>query len=250
MRPFLSAALYCCATIAAALAQTQAQSFEAAAIKRSAPAMLYSGVQTSPGGRVEVSHLTVKGMIAYAYNVRDFQISGGPAWANGDMYDVVARIAEPAAAPQLRAAMQALLQERFQLGIRRETKELPVYELVLSKKGAKLQESTGHEGFLRFRGKGQVEAHSSTMSQLAQYLATLLDRPVIDATELAANYDFTLTWSPDEGQNGKPGAQGEGEAGGASIFTALQEELGLKLNSGKGPVETIAIERVERPSVD
>lgn len=228
----------------------QTTAFEVASIKPSAPAMIWSGFRPSAGGRFEASHVTVKAMVGFAYDARDFQISGGPSWASSDRYDILAKAPESTSTTQLREAMQALLKQRLKLALRRETRQLTVYELTAARGGAKLHEATTGSGFLRFVGKGQIEVSSYPMRQFALYLSTLLDRMVIDKTGLASKYDFTLKWTPDEAQSGKPGAQGEVEGGGASIFTALQEQLGLKLESSKAPVETFLIDQVERPSED
>jgi uncharacterized protein (TIGR03435 family) len=233
----------------------QAPAFEVATVKRSPDLMKYSGVQFPGGGRFEASQLTVKAMVAFAYDIRDFYVSGGPGWAGTDRFEIVAK-ADPSATPaQMRAMLQTLLAERFKLAVRRETKEATVYQLLVAKDGVNssgLPESSLKVGGIRFLGRGQIEGIGNTMSGLANYLQTLLDRVVVDKTGLTGNYDFKLSWTPDESQAGKPGAQAglanAAEPGGPSIFTALQEQLGLKLESSKGPVEALVIEHVEKPS--
>jgi uncharacterized protein (TIGR03435 family) len=235
-------------------AQTAAPAFEVATVKPSPDLMQWSGFQFPGGGRFEASHVTVKAMVAYAYGVRDFYVSGGPGWAGSDRFEIVAKAEASATPAQMRAMLQTLLAERLKLAVRRETKEVTVYQLVAAKDGVKssgLTESSRNGG-IRFVGRGQIEGMGNPMRGLANYLQTLLDQVVVDKTGLTGNYDFKLSWTPDESQAGKPGAQAglpnAAEPGGASIFTALQEQLGLKLESSKGPVETLVIEHVEKPS--
>jgi uncharacterized protein (TIGR03435 family) len=250
----------------AAWGQSAAPAFEVATIKPSADLMVWSGFLLPGGGRLvgdgnlclrcfEASHVTVKAMVAFAYDVRDFYISGGPGWAGGDRFDIVARTETSATPAQIRVMMQTLLKERFQLALRHESRTVTVYDLVVNKGAPKLKESSRKDGLsgIRFLGRGNVEGMGTAVSGLAGYLQTLLGNVVVDKTGLTGNYDFKLTWAPDEAQAGKPGAQGVpatngAEESGPSIFTALQEQLGLKLEATKGPVETMVIERVEKPS--
>jgi uncharacterized protein (TIGR03435 family) len=238
----------------AAQGQTTTPAFEVATVKPSPALMKYLGFQFPGGGRFEASQETVKAMVAFAYEVRDFYVSGGPGWAGTDRFEIVAKADASATPVQMRAMLRTLLAERFKLAVRRETKEATVYQLVVAKDGVKssgLTESSRNGG-IRFLARGQIEGMGNTMSGLANYLQTLLGEVVVDKTGLTANYDFKLAWTPDESQAGKPGAQaGLGNAadpGGPSIFTALQEQLGLKLDATKGPVETIVIEHVEKPT--
>jgi len=145
--------------------------------------------------------------------------------------------------------MQALLADRFKLALHRDTKELPVYALTIARGGPKLSASGGE--FPRMRiGRGQIEAQKWTMAKFASDLARQLGRPVIDRTELAGTYDFKLEWTPDESQPGsaEPGGERTISVVGPSIFTALQEQLGLRLESTKGPVEILVVDHVEKPS--
>jgi uncharacterized protein (TIGR03435 family) len=239
----------------AARGQTAGPAFEVATVKPSPALMKYSGFQFPGGGRFEASQETVKAMVAFAYEVRDFYVSGGPGWAGTDRFEIVAKADASATPAQMRAMLRTLLAERFKLAVRRETKEATTYQLVVAKDGVKssgLTESSQKIGGIRFLGRGQIEGLGSTTSGLANYLQTLLDQVVVDKTGLTGNYDFKLAWTPDESQAGKPGAQAGlangTEPGGPSIFTALQEQLGLKLEASKGPVETMVLEHVEKPS--
>ncbi len=258
-------------------------SFEVASIKpnRSGDGRISMMI---PPGRLDAKNVTAKFLIEFAYNVKDPEISGGPGWINSEHYDVEAKVGDVSSddtrklspderQQQLRLMMQSLLADRFKLKLRRETKELPVYALVVAKNGPKLQESKDVPGPDRFKGpdelkgrrmarmgRGQLNMNSAPMSLLADALSRQLGRNVVDKTGLKGNYDFTLKWTPDESQGqmfgGPDGGEGRPrteaapapDASGPTIFTALQEQLGLKLEAQKGPVETLVIESVERPS--
>lgn len=251
--------------------------FEVASIKPSAPDARGIMFQSLPGGGVRVTGFTLKMLLAMAYDVRDFQIAGGPGWINTDRYDILAKSERTAGLEnvpdnprqlteeqrktiqeQMEQRLQALMAERFHLAVHRETKEQPVYALVVGKSGSKLQPAKqGNQVGIRM-GRGQMTAEGAQIQMLVPTLANILGRPVIDKTGLTENFDFKLEWTPDPGQgNGfgsfgpvPPGldAQPPSDPNGPSIFTALQEQLGLRLESEKGPVEMIVIDRVEKPS--
>jgi bla regulator protein BlaR1 len=245
-------ALILSSVVAAAWGQT-ATSFEVASIKASPPEMLSSGFRLVGGGRLEGSHVTVRDMVAFAYDVRDFSVTGGPGWASTDRFEILAKAEADATKPQMREMLKLLLADRFKLAIRHETKQATLYRLVVAKGSPGIQRSSATSGFLKFVSRGHIEGEAIPMSGLAAYLQTLLGQVVQDQTGLAANYDFKLLWTPDEAQAGKPGTQGlaagnPDDESAASIFTALQEQLGLKLESSKGPVDNLTIEHVEKPS--
>jgi bla regulator protein blaR1 len=239
------------------------QEFEAASIKPSAPAALGNirvGMQMMPGGRISMSGVTVKLLIQQAYGVKDFQIVGGPPWLGSERYDITAKPEAAATDDQVKVMIQSLLKDRFQLQFHRETKELPTYALVVAKGGPKLKESEGaggsgqgRGGQMRMMGRGHVEATGVPLSNLATQLANALGRSVIDKTGLQGDYDYKLDWTPDEAQGGPmrgPGGESAAPADnpGVSLFTAVQDQLGLKLESTKGPVEILVIERAEKAS--
>jgi bla regulator protein blaR1 len=227
--------------------------FEVASIKPSDPSAGGFRIQTAPGGRLIATGVTVKFLIQQAYGIRDFQIVGGPGWIDTQRFDLNATSDEATAgqrdAMQLR--MQELLADRFQLKFNRETRELPIYSLVIAKGGPRLLESTvGPEGRNMGLGRGKLVVKGAGTAMLAIQLSQTLGRRVVDKTGLTGNYDFKLEWTP-EGQPVGPkdgDAPPSVESSGPTIFTALQEQLGLKLESTKGPVEVLVIGRVEKPT--
>ncbi|HEY4364738.1 MAG TPA: TIGR03435 family protein [Bryobacteraceae bacterium] len=227
-----------------ALALAQTPAFEVASIRPSPALANWSGFQLPGGERFQASHVTLKAMIAYAYEVREFTISGGPGWASSELFEIEAKVPGEATAARARAMMRTVLEERFKLAVRRETKDTAVYQLVVAKGiRPKLEEST-EGGFLKYVGRGQVEGHGYPMSGLAKYLESLLRQPVLEKTGLTARYNFKLNYTPDETQAALPVPAGVATDA-PSLYAALQEQLGLKLEPAKGPVEFIVIDHAE-----
>ena len=246
--------------------------FEVASIKPANPDTPGSSIQFMPGGGLRMTGVPLRAMITFAYDVRDFQISGGPGWMGTERFDVMARPERAAAEgledlskmtdaqrktvrDQMAERLRALLADRFQLVVHKETKEQAIYALLVSKNGAKLQEVKNpgpRQGMSMNRGRQQGMAAPTEM--LGQTLSNVTGRPVIDKTGLTGKYDFVLEWTPDVGADAR--AQGFGDGitqpapapGGPTIFTALQEQLGLRLDAQKGPVPNIVIDRAEKPS--
>jgi len=228
-----------------------------------------------PGGRFAFSGITAKMLIMQAYDVKEFQVTGAPGWISSDRYDINAKAERPNVDPdQAKVLVQSLLAERFNLKFHREIKEFPIYALVVAKDGPKLKKSENQteseiraatagpggggpkEGRMLRLGRGHISAQMLTLGALVQRLSSSLGRPVVDRTGLTGLYDFDLQWAPDE-MEVETGKSGErmpaesapaGESTGPSIFTALQEQLGLKLESQKGPVEILVIDRMEKPT--
>jgi uncharacterized protein (TIGR03435 family) len=222
------------------------------------------------------SNVSLKMLIQGAYGIREDLISGAPSWADSARFDIDAKVAgsdvdalKKLSPEQRRLILRPLLADRFKLKVHTETKQLPVYELVLAKDGSKLKEGTpgdtyangikGPDGVSRggmMRGPGQLTAQAVPMTNLANMLSQQLRRTVLDKTGLPGKYDIELYWAPDQGADpmfkgpdgSLPKADAAPDSSGPSIFTALQEQLGLKLQSAKGPVETLVIDHVEMPS--
>jgi bla regulator protein blaR1 len=240
-------------------ASAGAQSFEAASIKPSQPASAdrqIIGFQTpggGRGGRLNTFSTTLRMLITYAYNVKDFQVSGGPGWANSETFDIVAKGDGNSTPPQLRLMLQTLLKDRFKLALRHESKDAPIYELVVAKGGSKIQEDTlSDRQRIGMTGAGKVVAQRASMAMFAELLGRLSGRPVVDKTGLPSTYTFKLDWTPEVGEEGLPGPARPDvvppDSNGPSLFTALQEQLGLRLQSAKGPVESLVIEEAEKPT--
>jgi uncharacterized protein (TIGR03435 family) len=196
---------------------------------------------------------TLKILIANAFNVRPALIYGLPAWAGSERYDLTAKVTDPdlkrmkTLPLEQRGAMAAvILAERFHLKIHFETKTLPVYELVIAKGGARLT-PTAVPDPLASNGKfsvhnSEITATDTIISNFAVNLSYQLDRNVIDKTGLTGRYDFRLTWTPDNLADSAPSDAPP------TLITAIEEQLGLKLQPAKGPVPTIVVDHVEHPT--
>ena len=237
-------------------AQDPVLRFEVASIKPSDPATNGSNFSFNRGTGLTTRNATVKALMEMAYDVRSFQIAGGPGWLETDHYDIAAKNATDDPTPPLatyntdalrpsRLRLQALLAERFQLKIHRETKELPAYALVAAKGGAKLEDRPGDDpnsGITTYCGR--IVANHIDMETVALVLSREVGRPVIDRTGLKGRYDFKLTWTPDSG----PCSAGTPER--PSLFAALQEDLGLRLEAIKAPTEIIVIDSAAKPTAN
>ncbi|MGA2574710.1 MAG: M56 and DUF3738 domain-containing protein [Bryobacteraceae bacterium] len=236
-------------------------------------------------GRFVADNATVKFLLVEAYHVKESQISGAPGWLDSEHYDVEAKLGDSSndvqrklnsdeQGAQVRLMLQSLLADRFKLTLHHESKELPIYALLVAKSGPKLHESAaapddaGPPGPLapdgpqprhsiRMSGRGDLSVSAENLDMFADLLSHQFGRLVVNQTGLKGSYDFTLKWTPDEGQGQKMALPGGGpprdatpppDASGPTIFTALQEQLGLKLESQKGPVDMLVIDHVERPS--
>jgi uncharacterized protein (TIGR03435 family) len=232
-------------------------SFEVATIKPSDPNV--PGNWFSVKGRNFTTHnISLAGLIQFAYGIQSKQLVNGPDWMDKDTYDLSA-VPDAEGQPvdkQWKTMLQKLLADRFKLTFHHGQRELPVFALTVGKDGAKnMAENTsgGSLPSLFFQGaKGGVSlpARNATMKDFTDLLqAVVLDRPVVDQTKLKGRYDFTLKWAPDDSQFGGhvPPASDDPSAP-PSLFTALQEQLGLKLTAQKTAVDVIVIDHVEKPS--
>jgi uncharacterized protein (TIGR03435 family) len=246
-------------SISVVWAQTSHLAFEVASIKPTPPDWRGGRYATMQGGHQFVARdYTLKYMVAAAYSVTPRTISGGPSWIDSDAYDILAVTpgeVRPGVDDQMRM-LQALLADRFQLRFHTEQKEFSFYALTVAKSGAKLKESTAAPDeqtvLINQVYPGDyihLPAHNATMAQFAAMLQrAVLDRPVLDKTGLTGKYDFDLEWTPDGSQfEGKMPEIKPDNSGKPGLFEALQQ-LGLRLESTKGPVPVIVIDHVERPS--
>ena len=263
-------------------------SFEVASVKENRSGDIRSPMRTEPGGRFTATNALLKFLIAEAFMGPEpvhlsSRILGGPDWINSTRFDINAKAStefrpSPEGPPnELLLMLRSLLEDRFKVRTHRETRELPIYELVVAradgKLGPQLQQSTANcDGpppprqpnqpppCGAMRGPARVMAGGIPMRRFAEMLTAIMavgvpanadGRLVVDKTGLSGRFAFDLTWTPEkmptvEPPPGVPPI----DPNGPSLFTALQEQLGLKLESAKGPVEVLVIDSVERPTAD
>jgi uncharacterized protein (TIGR03435 family) len=249
-------------------------------------ARLQGSVDGGPGthapGRIRFTDMPLRVLIMRAYGVQSFQVSG-PSWMDSQRFDIVAKVPEGATRDDARIMLQNLLADRFKLKLHKGSKEASIYELVVAKGGIKVKEAAqtaapaegagpparDKDGFLRtphgqlgiqamVNGRMRMQGDAVTMARLADTLGKALGRPVVDKTGLKGAYDVKLDFSP-EGMGPGPKGPAPEEAGGnpaeaprdsndsgPTISAALQEQLGLKLESRRGPVELLVIESAEK----
>lgn len=230
--------------------------FEVASIKPNTSMGNNMSINRSPGGGLTCTNVTLRMMITFAYDIRDHQLTGGPGWMDSDRYDIVAKAPHVENAPPepkgfsmeefrvIRERMQALLADRFQLKFHTETRELPVYALVVAKNGPHLELSkSDHMGITG--QSGILKCKKITMQDFAmRALADRLGRTVLDKTGLTGEYDFEIKYTEDRGAASAAGVSGP------DFLTAMQEQLGLKLEQQKGPVQVIVVDRAEKASAN
>jgi uncharacterized protein (TIGR03435 family) len=271
-------------------AESQAQNtpaaalvYDVASIKPNKSADDRTKLIYSPDG-LTGTNVTVQMLVRLGYGIQDNQISGAPTWFNSETYNIDAKM-DSSVAHEMREMsedqrkfarqrmLEALLAERFKLTAHRETKDLPVYALVIAKNGPKLLKAKpgdayadGFKGIdglpagphnMVLRGRGEFKAQAQPISALARALSHALGRPVLDKTGLTGEYDIALQWAPEsqatmfrgaEDSQQSTGSKPSADSSGPSIFTAIQEQLGLKLELQKGSGEVLVIDHVEKPS--
>lgn len=223
--------------------------FDVTSVKPSAPGGRWSsGIDTMPG-RIEGDRVTLKRAIMQAYGVGPHQVVGGPEWMATDRWRIEARASSPVDDDaKLMKMLQALLADRFGLVVHRETRRLPAYVLEVGRNGPKMERADGVDAdtdFDGWRGALTLTAKKTDMNSLAEVLGGRMDRPVVNRTGLADGYNFTLHWSPANGQVGD-----DDDAEDVSIFTAVSEQLGLRLKAAKEMVGVVVVDRAERPSAN
>jgi len=232
-------------TIPLAFAQTP--SFEVASIRVNTSGSIDSSINPNPGGRYSARNVTVFQLVRLTFGVQDFQIADAPEWFYYIRYDIEAKASDASTTPdRLQAMAQTLLKERFHLNYRRETREGRVLALVVAKNGHKLKPvpgecvpATAGGSCGSFRASnGRIEGTQVTMNQFAARLTRSLGQNVVDRSDVSGAFDLSLTWTPD--------SEARGDA--PTVYTAIQEQLGLRLESARGPVDTFVVERVEKPA--
>lgn len=242
---------------------TDAQRFEVASIRPAqeptADRPVLWGIRSDPE-QITYSHQTLLGLIGSAYNVGPERISGGPDWIRSDPYDIVAKVPQGIPSARIPLLLQALLADRFDLVLRHETKEASVYAMVAGKGGPKFKPSADVSGLddsgapkalssvpLRIVAGGakmgiccgRAELHRVTMAMFAELLAAETDRSIIDRTGISGVFEISLHWAVEDAPE---------TASEPSIYTALQEQLGIKLEPVRAPLDFLVIDRIEKPS--
>lgn len=238
-------------------------------------------VRLLPGGRLLAERAQLRYFIQSAYGVKPFQLLGGPGWIDSTYYDIDAKAEGNPSASEMRLMMQALLEDRFQLKARRETRELPVYELTAAKGGLKLAPPQpggclipdpnapplppapgkgmpcGHALIMISPAGARLLGAQVAMPELVRVLSNVLARTVIDKTGFTGTFDVRLEFAPDDSLGGLPTPAGPNDPkvptippdpNHPTIFAAVQQQLGIKVEATKGPVEVVVIDRVERPA--
>jgi bla regulator protein BlaR1 len=267
---------FCCAVgaglfaIAATLAQTVAPlKFEVASIKPADPNSKNASASRDAGEGLEVRNITVRNLITLAYGLRDFQLAGGPGWIDSESYDISAKATvsdvggsttSPGAESmeqrktrfeRVQERLRSLLADRFGLVVHRESRSQPVYLLTVAKNGSKLNAVVAPDGPPRKEeGRGRSQGFAVPMDMLVTTLSNATHLTVIDKTGLAGRFDYKLVWDPRLTALHSTSDPPSPDAPGPTIFTAVQEQLGLRLESGKAPVDVVVIERVEHAAAN
>ncbi len=245
--------------------------FEVVSVKPSSSAAQGSSVRLTPGGRLIAQNATLQLLVTTAYQIRDFQLVGGPSWIRSDRFDIEAKSSGNPNADQVSGMLQVLLADRFHLAVHHDTKELPVYRLLKAKGGPKL--SSSREGSctpmvppplhpdpatLRPCGgfnlaRNFLMGGGASVEKLAASLSRVLGQTVLDQTGIEGAYDVTLRWTPDDTQaflSPANPSETKSDDSGPSLFTAIREQLGLRLEAGRGPVKVLVVDRAESPSAN
>jgi uncharacterized protein (TIGR03435 family) len=235
------AVLFLCAACCIFSRSAPPLAFEAASVKPNTTGSDHSSTNGS-AGQIVFTNVSLGRLIQRAYGVKSYQLTG-PDWMDTVKFDIVAKYPAGASKDQRPPMLRTLLAERFHLAIHLESKEMPAYALVVAKGGPKLQaaEPLGHSSDSR----GRFDDQGVSMAVLADRLASQLEHPVVDKTALTGAYNLKLEWTADDRQADKGDP-----ATGPSIFAALQEQLGLKLQTEKLPIEIVIVDHVDRTPVE
>jgi len=230
--------------MAAPYAQAQDQTapaFEVASIKPAQPGAKGVSIRRDPAGGLTALNISLRDLILLAHHVQGFQVIGAPDWVRTEHWDVVGRAPAGSNRDETWLKLATLLAERFHLAVHRETKELPIFTLVTAKSGPKIQpahrEPNEADGSFK-TGDGHLSGLMIPMEYLAFALGDVLGYRVTDATGISGKFDLQLQWAR------------ENDPAGPSIFTVLQEQLGLKLEPGKGRVGVVIVDQVEKPAAN
>ncbi|MGC1421041.1 MAG: TIGR03435 family protein [Terracidiphilus sp.] len=259
LRVLLALPLLAACALAAQMPQPS-PAFEVATIKpvESTPRSPRYIVMEGPHRFVEKDY-TLKLLIAAAYNLNPKAVSGGPPWIESDHYDILALTpgqVQPSHDQQM-AMLRTLLAERFKLSWHHEPKVFSIYALEIAKGGSKLKPSTApatdQPALIStvYPQRILMPARNASMADFVSVLQrAVLDRPVVDKTGLTGRYDFNLEWAPDESQFGDDVGAAPSDTPVPPFFTAIQQQLGLRLEATRGPIQTVVVDHAERPSAN
>ncbi len=229
------------------------RAFEVASVKVNTSGETEGSIGPVPDGYI-ARNVSLRLLVVRAYELRPFQVVGGPRWIDSDRFDVTARAPEGTAPAQVLSMLRTLLQERFTLAVRSDTREQPVYALVRARPdrfGPNLKPSTlncpeqcSMSGTF-VGGGGSLKGAGQTISVLATHLGTAVDRIVVDRTGLQGRFDFEMIWSSGGFRTGAGGVSDP-----PAVFTAVQEQLGLRLEPSRGPIEVLVVDSAAPPTPD
>ena len=230
--------------------------FEVASIKRNLSGSTDDRMTLAPGGRIVTTNIPIRTLIRNVYRIQYSQLAGGPEWLETERWDIVAAGANATNTEQMLESIKALLHDRFKLVVHTEMRDAPHYALVMARgdrrPGPLLQQDPtdctalppGDARCAATRAGGALRMSGATLREVAFSLSRMVDRPVVDQTGLTGAYRFELKWDPNSGSVDRAAADS------ASLFTALREQLGLSLESRRGPVEFLVIDSAARPVED
>ena len=234
--------------------------FDVTSVKPTSADDLRFAFRIEPDGTVFASGITLKRLVMTAYGLQGFRIVGGPDWTASARWNVQAKHQGIASLDQIHDMLRTLLEERFQLHTHQETRNLPVYVLVVDRNGPKVPRTQDVSAKPTVQAvPGSVRLTNATSATFASQLSYSVARPVIDETRLSGTFDFALMWTPLPNEDGVPttaglpagvSEQASAIGEGASIFTAIREQLGLRLNATRGPVDVLVIDHVKKPTPD
>jgi len=218
--------------------------FDVASIKLSKPGSTTFRVSAHQpiGNLFTTANATVQKLIMMAYDIADWQLSGVPTWVTSEGYDIEAKPERPANRDDMYAMVRTLLAERFKLAMHTERKELRLYNLVLDKGGPKVQVNENGGPPRVSENPGRAVFRNIPLTRLTTFLSVQANRAVVDKTGLTGTYDFTLEFAPSRGRVNSDAPSGP------TIFDAVKDQLGMKLEPGRGLVDLFVIDHVERPS--
>ncbi len=257
--PFWTGVLVVRASQAQSPSAASIPGFGVASIKANRSGDRNSGFRRFIGGELNTVNITLKMLIAFAYDIPEDRVLQGPGWLDSEKYDILAKPDRGAGQPvdlsigAIRVRTQALLADRFKLVLHKDTRQLPIFKLLVDKNGPRnLEPPKGTVPDLINNGH-HVMCVATSMEFFAKvFLTEQMGGPVIDQTGIKGNFDFSMDWTPDESASRRPSEPGEHTTApdpvGPSLLSALREHLGLKLEAGKGPVEVLIIDRAEKAS--